>query len=351
MTVLSARDQALARSRLYGLLAKLIIRGVDEPALAQLEALGWDSFRSSDHGHSPGELLDELAAEHHTTFSLGVFPYAGVFLDPLARAGGCADQVRAHYERAGFSPRLDELSADHLGVELAFLSFVTGAQGDALEDDRPAIAAALDRQLAEFLDACVLSYLPALLAAAQELASAGYWARMLGETLTLVAEHRARLPGPVVATVLASAGDLLADERTGLRRIAEHLLTPAASGVFLSRTDIAALGRARELPRGFGSRVLMLDNLLRSAVEYGELAPLLAALDEGLVRRDHSLAAIATVCEIDPAVAPWRDALAQSRTLIDRIARSALALDLEDHQDQADQPWTSKPSTTTQPAP
>jgi hypothetical protein len=297
------------------------VRGVDERSLARLQQLGWAA---------PEADLEQLAAEHHAAFSLGVFPYAGVFLDASASAGAWDDRVRHYYARAGFRPVLDELGADHLGIAFAFLSFVTGAQADALDDGRAAIAASLDPLLAEFLDVCVLSYLPALVCAVEP----GFWATILNEALAVIAEHRARLPGPIHPACLLEVGDPLADPHTGLREITEHLLTPAASGLFASRADIAAWGRAQALPRGFGSRGIMLDNLLRSAVEYGQLAPLLAALDDCLALRDHALAQLAATYELDSTDEPWREALARTRGFLARIS-----------------PWTSKPSTTTQPAP
>jgi putative dimethyl sulfoxide reductase chaperone len=325
---MSPHELALARSKLYALLARLLVRGMDQSTLARIEQLGWAAHD-----------LDGMAAKHHAVFELGVFPYAGVFLDASASAGACSDLVRSFYARAGFHPILDELTADHLGVQLSFLSFVTGAQADALEDGRPHIAAALDPLLAEFLDACVLAYLPALVCAIEDLPGADAWASILREALMLLAEHRARLPGPIIPPTLIDPGDLLADERTGLRQIAEHLLTPASSGLFVTRADIASWGRQRSLPRGFGSRLVMLDNLLRSAVEYGQLASLIAALDAQLVARDHSLTQLASACGLESAVAPWREALARTRTLLAR---------LHHHTDPS---WTSKPSTTPPPAP
>ena len=334
MTELAALDphqQAIARSRLYGLLARLLVHGLDERALDQLDTLGW----APALGSTPGERLEALQVGHHASFALGVFPYAGVFLDASATAGGFADPVRAHYARAGFTPLLDDLTADHLGIELAFLSFVSGAQADALEDGRPAVAATLDRQLAGFLDECVLSWLPSFVVAleaatrsgASEVGEAGeFWARVARETLDLVAEHRSHLPGAIAPAQLLEVGDLLADEKTGLRRIVEHLLTPAACGVFTSRVDIVALGRANELPRGFGSRVLMLDNLLRSAIEYGQLAPLLTILDAQLAARDHALGELASTTALDSTVQPWRDAIDRTRSLVRRIGETASLL-------------------------
>lgn len=321
---LDARAQALAYSRLYGLLARALLRGVDERTWTLLRELDWVA---------PDEGLEQLATQLHATFELGVFPYAGVFLHADARAGACADLVRDFHARAGFSPRPvnAELAPDHLGVQLAFMSFVSRARADGHLGP-----------LAEFIDACVLAYLPTLVLAARELgADAGNpWVSMLGELLELVAAQRASLPGARAAPRLCPAERLLADERTGLREIAAYLLTPARSGVFLTRADIAALARSRALVRGFGSRLTMLDNLLRAAVEYGELDGLRAGLDELLVRRDHGLAQLDQRLALGPAIEPWRAAITRTR---------ALLCDL--HQVRQGHPWTSKPSTTTPPAP
>lgn len=345
MTELNAAEQARARGRVYGILARLVLEGLDAEGLEQLRALdGW----LLSEGEGAVE-LDEVAAEHHACFHLGVFPYAGAFLDPSAKAGAWSDRVRAHYDRAGFRPRLDELAADHLGVELAFASFVTAAIAEAVEDARPTVARRLEALLAEFLDACLLSWLPALVVAGDDLEAAGtFWPRVLAATLEFAAEHRLGLEdrAPRRAPVeLAEPEDLLADERTGLRRIAEQLLTPAASGLFLTRADIARLGRDHALPRGFGSRLIMLDNLLRSAVDYGELPALLEALDALLVERDHGLATLAAGLELEQAVAPWRGALRRTRALARTLAAST-----PPSSKGLQSPWTSKPSTTTPPA-
>jgi hypothetical protein len=60
--------------------------------------------------------------------------------------------------------------------------------------------------------------------------------------------------------------------------VAAYLLTPAHSGFYLSRDDIARLGRQFHLPRGFGDRRQMLTNLLRSAAEYDSLPVLVGEL-------------------------------------------------------------------------
>lgn len=294
---------AWARSRAYALLAKLLIEGVDADTLAVLRKL-------------PGWLLDEgedvelelLTAEHYASFHLGVFPYAGVFLDRSAIAGAWSDQAFEFYERAGFRPRLDEVSGDHLGIMVAFLAFASPhARFDAI--------------VAEFLDSCVLSWLPALVGAAEGLENR-FWPRALNATLELCAEHRLALPFPRAALTLAPGEDLLADERTGLRQIAEHLLTPVASGVFLSRADLARFGRMHELPRGFGARLIMLDNLLRSAVEHERLPALLASLDELLAEREIALERLGESLMLAPTIAVWRSAIVRTRELAQALARA-----------------------------
>jgi hypothetical protein len=279
------------------LLAKLLLEGMDKDTLALVRSLpGW-LLDAGDDGD-----LDSIAAEHHACFQLGVFPYAGVFLDRSAVAGARADLAFEWYERAGFRPRLDEVTGDHLGILVAFLAY-------ACPHSR------FDAVVAEFLDACVLSWMPALVVAGEGL-DARFWPRVLHAVLELAAEHRLALPHPRGSAPVLVAEDPLTDEHAGLRQIAEHLLTPVASGLFLSRDDLARLGRMHELPRGFGSRVIMLDNLLRSAVEHGRLPGLLGSLDDLLIERDAAMVRIAQPLVIEESIAPWRAAVSRTRTLI-----------------------------------
>ncbi|MCA9687238.1 MAG: molecular chaperone TorD family protein, partial [Myxococcales bacterium] len=206
---LKRHEDARARSGVLGVLARLVLRGLDAELQATLGELDWLL------GAEVAD-LDAVAAAHHQTFFLDAFPYAGAFLDGSAAAGGWSDQVRAHYEPAGFTPVLDELAADHLGIELVFASFVCGAIAEALEDGRTSLAEQLERQLASFYDECLLSWLPALVVAlpvgegTDEATS--FWSRVLLETLELVADHRQRLPGPRQGPTLALVPGLLDDE-------------------------------------------------------------------------------------------------------------------------------------------
>ncbi|UCG25880.1 MAG: hypothetical protein JSW55_07810, partial [Chloroflexota bacterium] len=73
---------------------------------------------------------------------------------------------------------------------------------------------------------------------------------------------------------------LLEDDSTGLKEIAEFLLTPIYSGIYLSRDDIGRLARQQGVPRGFGDRQHLLLNLLRSAVKYEALGAVIDGLKD-----------------------------------------------------------------------
>jgi len=317
-------------------MARLCLRGIDDVAWARLADLPelWAGLPALPE-------RDELAVEHHTSFHLGVFPYAGVFLSSSAEAGAWSDRVAAYYARAGFAPRLDDVSADHLGVMLAFLAFVTGAQADACEDGREDIVARLDATVAEFLETCVLSWLPGLAVAVDGLGSR-FWANLVIMALGTSAHHRADLRHPHRPVRLPEAGSPLADPSTGLRGIAEFLLTPALAGVFLTRADIADLGRRHEVPRGFGSRAQMLTNLLRSAVDLGQLPAVLDGLDALLRTRLDALSTLAVALSLHGHIDPWRRRMHATRGIV---------LELATHARKGDPTWRSEPSTTMPPAP
>jgi hypothetical protein len=76
------------------------------------------------------------------------------------------------------------------------------------------------------------------------------------------------LIAPPVNFTLPEPQNLLDDEKTGLKDIAELLSKPALSGVYLTHQQIKALALSLELPKGFGSRQQTLVNLLRTAVQY-----------------------------------------------------------------------------------
>lgn len=264
----TSHDQA--RSRAYGLFSRLYRHGLtaaDLPIVRSVDSL-------APHVPTPFN-PDEAAADHYALFGLDVFPYAGAFLDAGGRLGGrAADAARRFYDEAGLGvPEASGESADYLPLELSLLESLTMAE--AGDFHRVGDVRHLQRR---FLDTHLLAWLPPFLEVLHRQRDGFY--RALGElTLDLVAEHRASLGGERIQGAREPNGnDLLHNDATGLKDIAEFLGTPARSGLWLCRRDIGDLSRSLELPRGFGSRLQTLTNLFRSAAEFDGVGGLLDSL-------------------------------------------------------------------------
>lgn len=341
MTELDARARAEGRSVAYGMLARLMLRGLDAEMLARLQAAdGWLLG-----GRLELELdLEDAAVAHHSVFGMAVHPHAGVFLGDPAQAGAWDDRVRAHFEQAGFAPAPGDVAVDHLGMALAFSSYVCGAIADAHEDGRVDVVDRLERIAEAFLDECVLSWLP-VMAGTMVVATAGdgdhggdgdgdgdghgdgdgargFWRRVVEAALELTVEHRLTAGSPLSVPRLRPAPELLDDPDTDLRAITRYLLTPARSGVFLTRADIARAGRRADVPRGFGSRSVELRNLLQGAAELGELSAVLAGLVETVATGDDALAVRGRALGIESVVDVWLDARASTRDVLSRMAEA-----------------------------
>jgi len=316
---LNACELAEARSRGYGLLARLLVEGPTPELLARLEGtpLAEALPDSPDSPDSPD--TDALAAAHHALFQLEVFPYAGLFLEDGGLLGGdIAAAFQADCDAVGFGARPDVASADHLGAVAGLLAFLAGAEADALADGEAAAAKTARDHLRAALDRWLLSWILPLGAAVGAVGDP-LWSAVIEMLASLAIDHRVALGGAAESRALPPPPEeLLARKETGLKRIAEVLLTPAYSGVYLSRQDIAALARGRDTPRGFGGRLQMLTNLLRNASEYNDLPGLLATLDEVLAARALPPAGLP-----EAHAAPWQGRVAWTRALVAQISEAA----------------------------
>ncbi|MEL6349306.1 MAG: molecular chaperone TorD family protein, partial [Myxococcota bacterium] len=252
-------QRAEARSRAYALLAGLWIEGLTEARLSAVQ-------QTPLAGALPDQIdLDLLAAAHHRATSMELLPYAGVFLDTDDTMGGAAQRFFTDSRTTGFHPDTTNTRADHLGLLLAWLAFLCGAEADALEDGMGETAARVVTLQQDALDRHLLSWLPPLWAAGRR-SLRGFWAAVLDMTAAVILDHRGDVAAP--PPLPDSAAGLLDAPKTSVWRIAGALSTPATSGVFLTRVDLRVLGRAAGVPRGFGARQQMIANLLRNAAEY-----------------------------------------------------------------------------------
>ena len=287
---LSQTDAATARSRGYLLLGRLFLRGVTDDVLDHVRAVEpLADHVSAFPTDADGELdRDEAGAAHHDVFGFNVFPYQSTFIDETSRAGGDeTERVADFYREAGFPLVQTAESPDHVGVELNFLGFLSKMEA---ENTGPDAEAARDFSR-RFLDEHLLQWFTAL-RHALHVHEHPFYRALADVTAEMLIDHRRALAGdggvtptftrdaddtarhaprPPSAQPDPKGTDMLDDERTGLRDIAEYLLVPAHAGIYLSRATIRALSRTGNLPAGFGARDDMMSNLLNSAADYDGL--------------------------------------------------------------------------------
>ncbi len=101
----------------------------------------------------------------------------------------------------------------------------------------------------------------------------------------------------------------------------QALLSPARSGLYLSRNDITRLGQALELPVRFAERAFMLESLIGSAAERGDLGQVFGQL--GRVARGQKRTYRAWQRRA-PVLAPlwnsWLDKLGETASLLRELA-------------------------------
>lgn len=256
--------------------------------------------------------LDEeaVAEEHCAVFDRDVVPLAGLFLDAEGRGGGpLVAYLAQHFQSLG-APT--PTTPESLPAQLRGLAWLCAAEADARTDDRDAEVRRMRGMQRRWLDAVLLPWLPAFVAAVAR--TGRPWATGLAaETQDLCLHLRADLgpgeepegpPGPEVPDLDAASTDLGA--------IARWLSTPAASGLFLGRHVLERLGRSTEVPKGFGGRQLMLGNLLRSAAHLDAFGAVLDGLDA-------EVAAYRAELPAGGIGAPWQRRLDVTAAVLDRL--------------------------------
>lgn len=228
------------------------------------------------------EIEAGLAGEFYRVWSLTLYPYANVFLSDDGLMGGdVTEAVAAVYRRMGWQAP-SAYPSDHLGVQLAALSWLSAAEAEAIADNQRAHVGQIQALRYDFLNRYVLSWLPALAVACERVQSPVY-GRVMTVLLELIAADGEALARHLVmfesAPVdLPVAPDVLADEQTRLRDIAEYLTRPAWAGVFLSRDDIRRWAARYGIPSGFADRGTLLHNLMRESVNYGVFSGLMGEI-------------------------------------------------------------------------
>lgn len=273
-----------ARSRAYGLLARLVLRGPHAVGPA-LETVGLEGF--------PRE-ADAAAADHHRWLTREVLPWESVYLTPDRLLGGPRSDPLVTL--AATLP-LIPAEPDHLGRELEIASLLCGALADAHADDRPSEVTRVSGRLTAFLTGHLAGWIDFPARAAAQVPG---WGEALGLAADLVHEHG------VTPSLPPPPADPLSG---GLRDIADWLATPLATGVAWTHVALAEAGAAANLPIGFGSRTDQLESLLRNAADHGRLGDALGAIDAHLGR-----------WEAEWGASPWAPRTRAARGVLSRLA-------------------------------
>lgn len=304
------RALAAARAGGYALLARLIADGVtpanrDKARLSpRVEAVIEDAS------------MERLAADHFHVFGMMAPPFAGLLLHPEAQVSS---------------------DDEYLPTQLRILAGLCDRDIEA--------AAFIDQQVLPWL----LAYEAAVHRCDRSLPSA-----LISETVDLILNHRASCPTGdprrrPPANLLPQAGGGTAPPRpstdpqaggggaapspfdldnpeTDLRTIATTLSRPALSGVLLTKHDITTIGRAAGVPRGFGSRALMLQHLLRNAAPLDKLPAVITGVDQIVAAQTEAMnqrALDMPAYWMSAAIQPWVDRAAATRVALARIAQEA----------------------------
>ncbi len=290
---MTPHQASVARERAALLLAGLVRDGVRD--LEAVRAVPPLAEVLPEHA-----ALERLAAAHHRVFRLEAPSVESFWLSPDRLLGGPGSEAVAEaYRLGGFVPRLRDVPADHLGVQLAYVAWLAGARAEALEDGRLPEAGHLLALEQAFLADHLLRWLPALAVAIEGLDP--LFERVIELALTL-----ARSVSSGGGSWALPALPELEDPDTRLRDIARVLCTPALCGGLLTRSALAELGRADRLPAGFGGREQTLANLLRSAGRFDALPGLWHRLRERFAG-------------LGQAGGPWAVRCEETRELLDRL--------------------------------
>lgn len=245
----------------YKRLARFFLYELDQEALDKLRKdPGFDRLLPVD--------LEAARVEFARLFTSNVYPYSSVFLELAPELNGESTwRVEECYARAEFVPAREWLlgAPDALGAEVMFLAWLL-KRGEASTAE-------------DFLADHLLRWGPVCCLAIERNAHLEIYrmaARLTRERLLLDAEGIETITDHEARTEDEDHHEM------DLRSLVEYLLSPARSGVFMSRQDIHNIGSEVGIPAGIGERRVMLANLMRGAGMQDRISETLRALQVGV---------------------------------------------------------------------
>ncbi len=228
----------------------------------------------------------DLADSYTWLFEFNVYPYASIFIDPSGMLNSdWAGFVTGVYDALGLDVDLGSglAASDHLSAQLEALMTLCEREEKASTKEQK--ARALHDQSVLLVEH-ILPWLASFVWAIQRIDS-GFYAQSAQLTLDACLDHAETLitmmnqdlllsfSFPESEEELTAVQPINAKQKAGeARSKLQSLITPARSGLFLSRQDIINLGRSLALPVRFAERPFMLENLLSSAADAEKLSEL-----------------------------------------------------------------------------
>lgn len=298
-------SSAVARHRLYGLMGRLLVEGPVPEAVRtarQLPALA-SAFERTD---------DELHVAFYRSVIEGGVAHQSVWTDPSGRIGGAVSaEVQHSYASGGFQPALARVAPDHVGLQLAFLSHLCGAEAEAHADGRPDVVETVRSIAASFLDTHLLAWLPCWVLCVEDEDERG-WGQVARLALELAAAHRSDVDAPPRTRALPACDSPLQDPKTGLSDWVERWLRPCAVGAWIGSAAVDTLGKTLDIPVGVGSRTDRFKALVFGAVDAGRFVEFVTALADEWERQSARMATFDGL-GLDAHVAVWLDVNARTR--------------------------------------
>ena len=316
---LSPTLQAVARGRTCDVLGLTLLHGVRADLLEALRLI-------PGLGPHLEPLRDEdtWGSEHYRVLDRSVPPVESLFLGADGLVGGdIAAQARRDMLADGL--RLTPTSSpDHLGLQLAWLSHLLGAESDALEDGRADLAEALRERQRRALDDHIFRYILPLTEAIGSIESPLYL-HLMQALCAVLFDLRRTLEAEPTQWSLPPIAQPLTHPEHGLRDIASWLCIPSRAGIYLTLPAIQRIGRELDIPSGFGRRVDCLESLLHGAVRFEAFPKLIAQLDSHMAQVQESRSRLPVPRE---SIKPWSERLSATRAQLNRMVEGAAHNDL-----------------------
>lgn len=252
---------------------------------------------------------DEIASEHYSIFGMTVFPYGHYYLTETRNfAGDQESKLIRTYQQFNFDYNKNTfgMGATHLGTMLFFLQHLQDKQQF--------------HQMRYFISNDILSWYQVFINCINETDSKVF-KKVANFTVESLINNWKKLNGNQhldeinFYTHYFNLDEFLNNEKTSLKEISDFLITPALSGVLISRSLITKIATTLEVPVGFGERSLIMNDLIREANNYGVINKLIDVLLSYFQFHQQSFKDF----EIPEISHYWIDKIETSKKLLDSI--------------------------------